>query len=155
MLKNSLLGSVLLLVACAPKMIPGTRVEDTKENRSVLEVLGAYKEAMESRNVDALVSLCSPKFYEDGGNADPADDYSYSDLRNVLPQTFQRLSEVKLDVEVRVVKVEDNKASADLRFMYQAKMALPAGDKWHADTELTRLVLEREEGGSWKILKGL
>jgi len=149
------LAVVLLVSACAPKMIPGTKVEDTKENRDVLEVLMAYKAALEERNVDAIITLCSPKFYEDNGNADPADDYAYSDLARILPDTFKRLKEVRVELEVKEVKVDDKKARADMRFLYQAKMALPAGEKWHADTELNRIELERGKDGAWKIVKGL
>ena len=43
----------------------------------------------------------------------------------------------------------------DLRFVYQAKMALPVGEKWHADSELNRVELERDLDGAWKIVKGL
>lgn len=146
---------VMLCVACAPSLIPGTKIEDSKENRTVLQVLGAYKVAVESRNVEAVLALCSEKYYEDNANTDPSDDYGYSDLRTkVLPDTFRRLSEVRLELEVKTVKVEKKKAYADVRFQFQAKMALPAGEKWHADTELNRIELE-EENGEWKIIRGL
>jgi hypothetical protein len=145
----------LIVTACAPSLIPGTRVEDTKENRTVLQVLGAYKVAVEGRDVDAVLALCSEKYYEDNANADPSDDYGYNDLRTrVLPDTFKRLSEVRLELEVKTVKVDKKKAYADVRFQFQAKMALPAGEKWHADTELNRIEFE-EENGVWKIVRGL
>jgi hypothetical protein len=150
--------AALLLIsftACAPTMIAGTKIEDTKENRSVLDVIGAYKLAVEQRDVDGVVKLCSTRYYEDNANADPADDYGYNDLRSkVLPETFKKLSDVRLELEVKTVKVDKKKAYADLRFQFQAKMALPAGDKWHADTELNRIELE-EEDGRWMIVKGL
>jgi hypothetical protein len=142
-------------IACTPPMIPGTRIEDTKANRTVLEVLGAYKLAVETRSVDGVLALCSERYYEDNANTDPSDDYGYNDLKSrVLPDTFRRLSEVRLELEVKTVKVEKNKAYADIRFQFQAKMALPAGEKWHADTELNRIEFE-QENGAWKIIRGL
>ncbi|MCC6811714.1 MAG: hypothetical protein IT381_30060 [Deltaproteobacteria bacterium] len=143
------------IVACAPSMIPGTRVEDTKENRTVLSVLGAYKMAVENRDINAVLALCSERYYEDNANNDPSDDYGYKDLATkVLPDTFNRLKEVRLDLEIKGVKVEKKKAYADIRFQFQAKMALPAGEKWHADTEINRIEFE-DENGVWKIVRGL
>jgi ketosteroid isomerase-like protein len=147
---------LVIFAACTPPYIPGTKIEDTRENRSVLDVIGAYKQALEGRNVEGVISLCSPKYYEDNGNSDPTDDYGYSDLRTrILPETFLRLSEVRLEIEVKEVKVAQKRAIADLRYLYQAKMALPSGEKWHADTELNRVELEQEDDGSWKIVRGL
>ena len=53
------------------------------------------------------------------------------------------------------MKVDKRKAHADLRYVYQAKMALPSGEKWHADTELNRIELEQDDDGTWKITRGL
>lgn len=157
-MKNPLLrASVIAIIcaACAPTMIPGTRIEDSKENRGVLEVIGAYKVAIESRSVEGVLALCSERYYEDNANNDPSDDYGYADLRSkILPDTFRRLSELRVELDVKAVKVDKKKAYAEYRFQYQAKMALPSGEKWHADTELNRIELEQEDG-KWKIVKGL
>jgi len=131
-------------------------VEDTPDNRSVIDVLVAYKQALEERNVEGIMSLCSPRFYETTAMADPSDDYSYSELaRKGAADTFKRLKEVRVELEIKEVQVADKKARADMRFVYQAKMSLPAGEKWHADTELNRVELERDKEGHWKITKGL
>lgn len=144
-----------LLTACGPKFIPGTTVEDSRVNRTIVDVLTAYKQAVERRDVDTLVSLCSSSYYEDNGNADPKDDYGFSDLqKRVLPEAFKRLNEVRVDLEIRDVQVLDDRAQADVRFTYKAKMALPSGEKWHTDTEVNRLEFAKE-GESWKIVSGL
>jgi hypothetical protein len=151
-----LLSLLFVFSACTPSYIAGTKIEDTRDNRSVLEVIGAYKQAVEARNVEGVVALCSPKYYEDNGNGDPTDDYGFSDLRTrVLPETFLRLAEVRLEIEVKEIRVDKKRALADLRFVYQAKMALPSGEKWHADTELNRVELEQDAEGKWKIIRGL
>jgi hypothetical protein len=151
----SLLASLVLATACGPHYINGTTIEDTPGNRSVLNVLAAYKQAFERRDVDAVVALCSPKYFEDNGNADPSDDYGFTELKaKVLPDTFKRLSEARMDLEVKEIKVEGDRARADVRFNYRARMALPSGDKWSSDTEVNRLELERENG-AWKITSGL
>ena len=148
---------VLLAVAsgCATKYIPGTEVEDTSQNRGVYAVVLSYKDAFEKRNVDDLLKLCSAKYYEDNGNGDPSDDYGYTDLQaRVLPNTFKSLSEVQLELEIKDIQVKEEKAIADVRFSFRAKMKLPAGDKWSADSELNRIELRREQG-EWKIVSGL
>jgi hypothetical protein len=149
--------SLLFFAACGPSYIAGTQIEDTPTDRAVLSVLQEYKGAMEKRDPAGVLKLCSDKYFEDNGNADPNDDYGFGDLRDrVLPDTFKRLSEVQLDLEVRDIRVnkENTKANADVRFSYRAKMALPAGDKWNVDTQLNRLQLARE-GKEWKIVSGL
>jgi len=146
---------VLGCVACGPSYIPGTQIEDTPNNKQVLTLLQEYKSGMENRNTGAIIKLCSTRYFEDNGNADPNDDYGYGDLRDrVLPDTFKRLSEVQLEVEVREIRVDKDRANADVRFSYRAKMALPAGDKWNVDTQLNRLQMTRE-GKEWKIISGL
>ena len=148
----SLVGS---LTACGPSYIPGTQIEDTPANKQVLTLLQEYKSGMESRNAAAIIKLCSSRYFEDNGNADANDDYGYGDLRDrILPDTFKRLSEVQLEVEVREIRVDKDRANADVRFSYRAKMALPSGDKWNVDTQLNRLQLARE-GNDWKIISGL
>jgi hypothetical protein len=143
------------LNACEPHYIDGSHVEDTPDNRSIWGVLALYKSAVEDKNMDALLSLVSKRYYEDNGNADPADDYGYNDLQaKVLPQTFNHLKDVRVELEVKDIKVQDDKAHADVRFTYQAKMALPAGEKWSADAEINRIDLAREQG-QWKIVSGL
>ena len=128
------------LSACGPKYIYATQIEDTPANRALLGILQEYKQAMEKRDANGVLKLCSQKYFEDNGNADPNDDYGYGDLRDrVLPDTFRRLTEVQLDLEVREIRVDKDRANADVRFSYRAKMALPAGDKWNVDTQLNPL----------------
>ena len=146
---------LIALAACGPSYIAGTQIEDTPTNNKVLTILQEYKSGMEKRDAAAIIKLCSTKYFEDNGNADPNDDYGYGDLRDrILPDTFKRLSEVQLEVEVREIRVDKDRANADVRFSYRAKMALPAGDKWNVDTQLNRLQLARE-GNDWKIVSGL
>jgi len=147
--------TLLALAACGPKMIPNTNIEDTLETRGVLSVLQAYKHAMETRDADGVLKLCSLKYFEDNGNADPNDDYGYKELHDrVLPETFKRLAELTLELEVREITVDKDKAGANLRFSYRARMALPAGDKWNVDAEVNRIELQKE-GNAWKITSGL
>jgi hypothetical protein len=119
MIKPSRLTSLALALCCftvtyasgcSTKYLPGTVVEDTTDNRAVYGVILAYKEAFEKRNADGILELVSAKYYEDHGNGDPNDDYGYSDLKaRVLPDTFKRLSEVQLELELKDILVKDNK----------------------------------------------
>ena len=38
----------------------------------------------------AVLALVSPRYYEDNGNTDRADDYDYNGLRTALPKDFSR-----------------------------------------------------------------
>ena len=48
---------VVLAGACAPALIPGTTVEDSEENRRVLELLNKYRKAVIGKNLDGVVGL--------------------------------------------------------------------------------------------------
>jgi len=148
-------GLWCFLGACAARLIPGTLVVDTPMNRSVVNVVMAYKNALEAKDQQAILSLCSMRYFEDKGNADPNDDYGYSTLKDVeLPKFFANIKEVQLELEIKEVTVKQDRATADFRFFYKMNMALASGEKWGADAEINRIELALEEG-VWKIISGL
>ncbi len=56
--------TLVFVGGCKPDLIPGTQVEDSEENRKVLEFLTRYQAAMQARKVDAVVTLCAADYYE-------------------------------------------------------------------------------------------
>src|SRR5205823_14744215 len=48
-------STLLVCAACSHNTIPGTQIRDAPENRAILDVLAAYKAAMEARDANALL----------------------------------------------------------------------------------------------------
>ena len=111
--------------------------------------------ALERRDAEAILNLCSTQYFEDNANTDPNDDYGYKALKEkIIPEIMKNLDELHIDLEVKEINVKKGRATADFRFFYKAKFNLPAGEKWNVDTEINRIELLQEKDG-WKITSGL
>jgi hypothetical protein len=144
--------------ACKPDLIAGTQVEDSEENRKVLEFLTRYQAAMQSRKADAVVNLCAADYFETNGNDKPDDDYNLDGLRQKLTTHFEKTKELTLEVYVQ--RVERNDAgivAVAYRYNTRALVTFPAGEKWLTATDVNRIVLrpiEDDEVG-FRIISGL
>ena len=69
----------VLAVACTPKKIPGTELDDTDDTRAILDVMEKYRLALEQRDAQSIINLAHESFKDDGGSANPDDDYDYHD----------------------------------------------------------------------------
>jgi hypothetical protein len=154
-----MLTAMSVTTGCNTKTIPGTSIEDNDTNRAILAVVEKYRLAMENRDIDTLVALASPEYYDTRGTAsDPSDDYNYDGLRKFLEDRFKKLETLRVDISLIAIKVDDSdkteKALVDYRFQSRYQMDLPAGQKWASNDERARLTLARGPDG-WKILKGM
>ena len=149
----SLLLPVLML-GCAHSKIPNTNIADTEENREILSVVENYTKAMESLDADAVLSLVSPRYFEDNGNSDKADDYDYDELKDKLSKEFKRTKKIQLEMRIDDVVVEEMVAYAYIYYTYRAQSEFPTGTKWNTDSDRSRIVFERHNG-RWLMLAGL
>jgi ketosteroid isomerase-like protein len=141
-------------VACAHAKIPETQLDDTPENREVLDVMSAYQRAFEGRNADKILELISPTFYEDNGNTDVADDYDRGGLADSLRKEFERTKKVQLELRIDDIQVDDGQASAFVFYTLRAQNDFPAGEKWQTTTDRARVQLEKQDG-RWLIRSGI
>lgn len=149
--------ALLAAGACAHSKIPKTNIDDTPENRQLIDVVGAYTKALENRDADAVLALVSPRYYEDNGNTDKADDYDYNGLRTELAKDFARTKKIQVDIKVEEVAYEpkeEKKAYVFLSYTYRAQSEFPVGTKWKTNTDRSRLTLEKD-GDRWLITAGL
>lgn len=156
-IRGSILVATLALTlgACAHSKIPDTNIDDTEENREVLDLVERYHRAVEALDPDAVLSLVSRDFYEDNGNTDSSDDYDYYGLEEGLRDSFERTKRMQLVLRVDAVEVEEDDAFAELYYEFRAQNEYPSGLKWETGTDRTRLILVRAPGGDWKIRGGL
>ncbi|WP_437686323.1 hypothetical protein [Sorangium sp. So ce176] len=109
---------------------------------------------MESKNVGALLQLASPKYYEDGGNIDAADDLDYAGLREYLNGKFQEARAIRYEIRYRRVLREDDVIFVD--YTYSASYRIPGrkGEEWRRKVEDNRLELV-EHQDEYRIVAGM
>jgi hypothetical protein len=155
-----LVSAPLLLLAlastgCASRYIPNTDVEDTDENREVIKFCEQYRRALEAKNVPLLLSMASPRYYEDGGNVDPSDDLDYEGLREWLLGRFQDTRAIRYEIRYRRVNKGDRNRILII-YTYSASYKIPGvkQEEWRHTVAENRLEIE-PEGRSYKILAGM
>ena len=148
-------GALLLSGACAHSNIPGTQVRDTEQNREIYTILVKIRVALEERDASTLLSLVSPRYFEDFGTPDPRDDFGYVELKEkLLKDTMDTTKEMHVSIELHEIAIEGEYAYADVRYDSRARLELPAGRLWDTHTDFDRLRFHREDN-AWKIISGL
>ncbi len=142
-------------LGCSHTTIPNTDVEDNSENRQIVSFCEKYRHAVEERDVDALVSMASPKYFETGGNAKASDDIDYNGLRTYLTGKFKQTKAIRYEMRYRRISETEAKV-IHVDYTYTASFQVPTsdGDKWHRAVRDNRLQLVRHDG-TFKILGGM
>jgi ketosteroid isomerase-like protein len=146
--------AALVAAGCAPRLIPGTEIRDTKENRAVYDVVDAYVKAMNKRDAAAVLALVAPDYFDDAGTPEPGDDLDRQRLEKTLVQDLSRVETERLAVSLRKIEVDDGTAFAEIFFDNYYRVQTPAGPIPRRDTDVHRISLKKV-GGEWKISAGL
>ncbi|HUB08330.1 MAG TPA: hypothetical protein VMB50_15085 [Myxococcales bacterium] len=141
--------------ACAPSLIPGTEIQDTKVNRSLLGEIELYRQAVERRDATAILALVSPSYYDERGHPDdPSYHWDYARLAKELPQKLSKVKDVRLEINVRHINVKDGKAKAAYFYTENYIATLPSGELPEHEADIDRMEFQRQ-GDRWLITKGL
>ncbi len=150
-----LLLALIAPLACAPKLIPGTEIRDTDENRQVLDVLSAYRTALENRNADGVMKLVSPTFFDDGGTPDGSDDFDYKGLKTRLANWVEKTQAVRANLQVKRIDIKGGFATVRYFFDVNFQVRGPDGAPvWKHESDAKEMKL-RIENGRWMITRGL
>ncbi len=141
--------------ACSPSYIPNTDVEDTSENKKVISFCEEYRHAVEEKDVNKLLKLASPRYFEDGGNTNPDDDMDFDGLKDYLTSTFVKTQTIRYEIRYRKVTFSENK-KVFVEYSYSASYRIPGlkGEEWKHTVADNRLELA-QEGDSFKITAGM
>jgi hypothetical protein len=145
----------LFASACiTPRVIAGTKVTDSKENRDLIEVCERYRHALEDRDAETLLQLASPQYFEDSGTPKADDDYGYEGLKQVINTRLAALKSVRYSVEYRNIEVKNNRASVDIRYDASYQIGTSLGDRWERKQNEKRLTLDWN-GKKWLFVGGM
>ncbi len=142
------------LAACAPSLIPGTNVQDTKANREVYGVLKAYVEAMQKKDAAAVLALTAPDYFDNAGTPTPEDDLDRASLERALAGDLSKVDSLKLELGVKKIEVDGEQAMADVYYDNYFRVVIPGGAVPKRESDLHRMVFRRV-GKDWKIVSGL
>jgi hypothetical protein len=150
----SLLVAAALLGGCGPKRIPGTDIKDSPETRAVVDVIEQYRLAVERRDPNAVLALVSRRYFDNAGTTDPADDVDYDQLRSRLVEDYSKLVAVNLEIAVKRIDVEGDRASAFVFYDERYRIKMRSGEvaKQASDVHRMQLVLEN---GAWRFASGI
>jgi hypothetical protein len=149
------LGALAFVVGCTQQLIPNTDIEDTHENRELVEFCELYRHAVEHRDIDKLLSFAHADYYEDGGNVDATDDLDYAGLKAYLEAEFVRARAIRYEIHYRRI-MKNDREGWDIAYTYSASYKLPDGEAevWHREVAENQLVLVAA-GDSFKIVSGM
>ena len=148
------LAALSLAAACA-RNIPGTDIRDTADNQKLIAAVDSYRKAFDTRNLDGVMALVSPLYYDDAGTMDASDDIDYKSLPSVLQETFQKIAQVRIEFGITAIEVVGDKAMVDLFYDAKYRVTTPRAEIAKRDTDVQRLVFQRDGQGGWKIITGL
>jgi hypothetical protein len=138
----AVLAAGVLSLACQAQLIPNTDVEDTPENRALIDFCEKYRKAVEHRNVGYLLQIAHTDYYEDGGNADSSDDLDRAGLDKYLRERFSQAKGVRYEVRYRRVgKGRNDRMYVDYTYSASYQVPTQKGDLWRRTIADNRLEL--------------
>jgi uncharacterized membrane protein YheB (UPF0754 family) len=144
------------LSGCMPKKIPGTEIDDTSDTRAVMALFQEYRKAVEGRDAKTIIGLCDESFSDDGGSADPDDDMVYSSLAKDLPERFARVQDVRLEMSIRKIELNEDATIARVTYSYTLTFRMPKyTSRGQSETDLKQMTLRRIDEKTWKITSGI
>lgn len=130
-------------------------IPDNVGSRQVVDILLQYRRAIIRKDVGTLRRLISERYYDNGGTTDTTrDDYAADALPEVFELMAQSADQIRYDVVVKGVEVNERTAWIDYEYQYAYQYTVGEHQAWDAGIDVNRLELEAEDG-DWKIVSGL
>jgi hypothetical protein len=148
------LAALALLAGCAHEKIAGTEIEDTSDTRAILEVIKRYRLAVEAKDVEGIASLVDASFKDDGGTSAADDDLDFGTLSQKLSERFAKLDNLKLDLDIRKIKIKDDAATAVYHYNMHFLILVQNNKVQKSDSDIKEMDFKRV-AGAWKIVSGI
>lgn len=124
------------------KNIPNTTVKDTPENREVITFMENYRNAVEARDIGALLAMAHPQYLDDNGTPSGDDDLDYQLLQEKLSRWRERVTDVRYEIKYRTITREMDRVMVAYRYSASFRIAYDEEDRrWSRRIGENRLVL--------------
>jgi hypothetical protein len=147
----------LVAVSGCQKNIPNTTVKDTPENRDVITFLENYRNAVEARDVGALLAMAHPQYLDDNGTPAGDDDLDYRALQRKLSRWRERVTDVRYEIKYRTITREMDRVLIAYRYSASFRISYDEEDqRWSRRIGENQLVLLYDDIQSrYYILSGM
>lgn len=159
-MKNSVTMSLaaafllLCIAGCQKNFIPNTEIEDNDFNREIINFCERYRHGVEDLNVGLLLSLASPRYFENSGTPSGEDDFDRDGLEQVLSKRFKELKAMRYEFKYRDIFEQNSVIYVEYTYTTSFQYTVEDRNKWHNRTADNRLEIEKVEGG-YLILSGM
>ena len=143
-----------LLAGCGGGVIANTHVEDTEENREIVDFVERYRHAVENRDSIALLAMASERYLDDLGTPAGDDDVDYARLKQELPIFKQEVSAARYQISYRAVQQVQDHFLVDVLYTGWFRVETPTGPSWKRRLQPHRLVVAREDD-TLKLMSGM
>ena len=137
------------------RLIPGTTVTDTEDNRNLRDIVELYRRRLLDKDVDGLLVLASERYFEDSGTPTATDDYGYQGLKLALTKSLARVKSLRYDIQYRHMRVEGDRAEVEVFLNGAFELVAESGEQYRRVSDYHRFVLERAASNKWKFLSGM
>ncbi|MCK9523645.1 MAG: hypothetical protein M0R76_11495 [Proteobacteria bacterium] len=136
---------VLSAVACQKQMIPNTEVPDNRFNRSVIEFCERYRHAVEDLNIGLLMSMASPRYFDNAGTPSGDDDYDRDGLEEILHKRFTAIKAMRYEFKYRDIYERNGLIGVEVTYTMSFQYEVDGKSRWHNRTADKRLELEVDD----------
>jgi len=136
-----------LAAGCGKNYIPNTALEDTPENWEIVRFCERYRHAVQDMNIGLLLSLASPRYFDNSGTVTGDDDFDYRGLEQILKERFKNIESVRYEIKYRDVYEMDGLVMVEYTYTLSFQYRVGEKSQWANKTADNRLELERVEGG--------
>ena len=145
---------ILCLCGCSKNYIPNTEIEDNEFNRDVITFCERYRRAVENLNIGLIMSLASPRYFDNSGTLSGDDDTDRSGLEEILKTRFRAIAALRYEIKYIDIYECDKGICVELTYTMSFKYTIGDQTQWANRTADNRLELERVDGG-YLILSGM
>ena len=149
-----LLIITVVIAGCTKRFIPNTDIEDTEVNREIIQFCERYRNAVEDLNLGLLMSLASPRYFDNSGTLQGDDDMDRAGLEENLKLQFSQLKAIRHEIHYRDIFEQDGIINVEYYYTTNFQYEINGEKKWSNKTADNRLEIERVDNG-FLIVSGM
>jgi hypothetical protein len=120
----------------------------------VIEFCERYRHAVEDLNVGLILSLASPRYFDNSGTATGDDDVDKQHLEEILGERFKSIEEIRFEIKYRSIFEDESSIIVQYIYTMSFQYTIDGETRWHNYTGDKRLELERADD-SFLIVSGM
>ena len=149
-------AALVILTRCGSGMLGDSKVPDTEENRAIYKLMLEYRDALQKRDADRILSLVSRDYLENGSTTDDdTDDYGFQELADeVLPKLLNNVKAIQFEFRLKAITLVGDRAQVQFEYTTHFLYSEGGRENWHSKSDLNQWELVKTPDG-WRIVSGL